>query len=214
MRRALTTPKLRGVKPTRDEFFAQPRRPITVVFDGVSRYNIGAIFRLCDAFLVQELDRGRRYGWLRLKGPLSANSTRVLLGLAVLVPVFAVLGSHQQGKAVQSLRRQARVMRVAHSSPIAKRPHSCRRPNAMTIENTTSTQLRLNAPVSDIATLLQSNPLFAETDLVALKKLLDRGRILALRPGDALLRQGEPSDAAYIVIEGSASIRIECRFSM
>jgi CRP-like cAMP-binding protein len=84
----------------------------------------------------------------------------------------------------------------------------------MTTENTTSTQLRLNAPVSDIATLLQSNPLFAETDLVALKKLLDRRRILALRPGDALLRQGEPSDAAYIVIEGSASIRIECRFSM
>jgi sigma-B regulation protein RsbU (phosphoserine phosphatase) len=82
----------------------------------------------------------------------------------------------------------------------------------MTTENTTSTQLRLAVPVSDIATLLQSNPLFAETDLVALKKLLDRGRILALRPGDALLRQGEPSDAAYIVIEGSASIRIETSY--
>ena len=82
----------------------------------------------------------------------------------------------------------------------------------MTTENTTSTQLRLAVPVSDIATLLQSNPLFAETDLVALKKLLDRGSILALRPGDALLRQGEPSDAAYIVIEGSASIRIETSY--
>ena len=82
----------------------------------------------------------------------------------------------------------------------------------MTTENTTSTQVRLDLAVSDIATLLQSNPLFAETDLVALKKLLDRGRILALRPGDALLRQGEPSDAAYIVIEGSASIRIETSY--
>ena len=63
-----------------------------------------------------------------------------------------------------------------------------------------------------MATLLQSNPLFAETDVVALKKLLDRGRILALRPGDALLRQGAASDAAYIVIDGSASIRIETSY--
>jgi tRNA G18 (ribose-2'-O)-methylase SpoU len=56
MRRALTTPELRAAKPTRDEFLAQPRRPITVVLDGVTQnYNIGAIFRLCDAFLVQEL---------------------------------------------------------------------------------------------------------------------------------------------------------------
>jgi tRNA G18 (ribose-2'-O)-methylase SpoU len=49
MRRALTTPELRSSKPTRDEFLAQPRRPITVVLDGVTQnYNIGAIFRLCD----------------------------------------------------------------------------------------------------------------------------------------------------------------------
>jgi CRP-like cAMP-binding protein len=33
-----------------------------------------------------------------------------------------------------------------------------------------------------------------------------------LRPGDALLRQGEASDAAYIVIDGSASIRIETSY--
>ena len=55
-RRALTTPELRRDKPTRDEFLSRPRRPITVVLDGViQNYNIGAIFRLCDAFLVQEL---------------------------------------------------------------------------------------------------------------------------------------------------------------
>jgi tRNA G18 (ribose-2'-O)-methylase SpoU len=47
---------LRRTKPTRDEFLTQPRRPITVVLDGVTQnYNIGAIFRLCDAFLVQQL---------------------------------------------------------------------------------------------------------------------------------------------------------------
>ncbi len=56
MRRALTTAELRATKPTREEFLARPRRPITVVLDGVSQnYNIGAILRLCDAFLVQEL---------------------------------------------------------------------------------------------------------------------------------------------------------------
>ena len=56
VRRALTTPELRRAKLTRDEFLVRPRRPITVVLDGVKQnYNIGAIFRLCDAFLVQEL---------------------------------------------------------------------------------------------------------------------------------------------------------------
>jgi tRNA(Leu) C34 or U34 (ribose-2'-O)-methylase TrmL len=56
MRRALTTPELRRTKPSREEFLTQPRRPITVVLDGViQNYNIGAIFRLCDAFLVQQL---------------------------------------------------------------------------------------------------------------------------------------------------------------
>jgi tRNA G18 (ribose-2'-O)-methylase SpoU len=56
MRRALTTPELRAAKLTRDEFLARPRIPIMVVLDGVRpNYNIGAIFRLCDAFLVQQL---------------------------------------------------------------------------------------------------------------------------------------------------------------
>jgi tRNA G18 (ribose-2'-O)-methylase SpoU len=56
MRRALTTQELRRTKATRDEFPLRPRRPISVVLDGVTQnYNIGAIFRLCDAFLVQEL---------------------------------------------------------------------------------------------------------------------------------------------------------------
>ena len=56
MRRALTTPELRRTKATRDQFLLRPRRPITVVLDGVTHnYNIGAVFRLCDAFLVQEL---------------------------------------------------------------------------------------------------------------------------------------------------------------
>jgi tRNA G18 (ribose-2'-O)-methylase SpoU len=56
MRRALTTPELRATKATREQFLLRPRRPISVVLDGVTQnYNIGAIFRLCDAFLVEEL---------------------------------------------------------------------------------------------------------------------------------------------------------------
>jgi len=81
----------------------------------------------------------------------------------------------------------------------------------MTDQNT-STELRLDVSASDIAALLQSNPLFAEIDLAALKGLLDDGRMLALRPGEPLMRQGEASNAAYIVIDGSASIRIETSY--
>jgi tRNA G18 (ribose-2'-O)-methylase SpoU len=54
--RVLSKPELRQAKPGRADFAAQTRNPITVVLDGVSgNYNIGAIFRLCDAFLVERL---------------------------------------------------------------------------------------------------------------------------------------------------------------
>jgi tRNA (guanosine-2'-O-)-methyltransferase len=40
----------------RTEFATRQRNPITVVLDGVRQnYNLGAIFRLCDAFLVERL---------------------------------------------------------------------------------------------------------------------------------------------------------------
>lgn len=40
----------------RTEFPTKPRKPITVVLDGVRQnYNLGALFRLCDAFLVERL---------------------------------------------------------------------------------------------------------------------------------------------------------------
>lgn len=54
--RPLSRAELRGAKPDRAAFAALPRRPITVVLDRVRQnYNIGAIFRLCDAFLVERL---------------------------------------------------------------------------------------------------------------------------------------------------------------
>ena len=55
-RTMLTKAELRNDKLQRTEFLAKPRQPITVVLDGVHQnYNIGAIFRLCDAFLVERL---------------------------------------------------------------------------------------------------------------------------------------------------------------
>ena len=52
----LSKPELRQSKPGRGCFAAQARNPISVVLDGVTgNYNIGAMFRLCDAFLVERL---------------------------------------------------------------------------------------------------------------------------------------------------------------
>jgi 23S rRNA (guanosine2251-2'-O)-methyltransferase len=54
--RQLSHAELRRTRPNRTDFRKLPRRPITVLLDGVNQnYNIGAIFRLCDTFLVQRL---------------------------------------------------------------------------------------------------------------------------------------------------------------
>ncbi len=53
---ALTTGELRRHKPARHAFRAQARLPVEVVLDGVRQgYNVGALFRLCDAFLCERL---------------------------------------------------------------------------------------------------------------------------------------------------------------
>src|SRR5262245_64447533 len=65
---------------------------------------------------------------------------------------------------------------------------------------------------SDIAVLLRSHPLFAETNLAALTKLLSCGQMLTLRPGEVLMRQSEASHSAHIIIEGSGAIRIETSY--
>jgi len=52
----LTRPELRRSKPARADFANLPRNPITVVLDRVTgSYNLGAIIRLCDAFLCERL---------------------------------------------------------------------------------------------------------------------------------------------------------------
>jgi phosphoserine phosphatase RsbU/P len=82
----------------------------------------------------------------------------------------------------------------------------------MTDDNTALTHLQFGIPASDIAAIVHCHPLFADTDLAALTKLVGRGRLVTLRPGELLLGQGEASDAAYFVIEGSASIHIETSY--
>jgi tRNA G18 (ribose-2'-O)-methylase SpoU len=54
--RILAKADLRQGKPDREAFPTLPRGPITVVLNGIKQnYNIGAIFRLCDAFLAVRL---------------------------------------------------------------------------------------------------------------------------------------------------------------
>ena len=68
--RALTTAELRRDKPDRHAFRARPRLPVRVVLDGVRQgYNVGALFRLCDAFLCERLvicDRDASRGMRKL----------------------------------------------------------------------------------------------------------------------------------------------------
>src|SRR5262249_39690238 len=68
---------------------------------------------------------------------------------------------------------------VTHSGPLKYRSSAAI--NAMTSDNTGLTHLQ-DSPGSDIAVLLKSHPLFAETDLAALTKLLSCGQMLTLRP--------------------------------
>jgi tRNA G18 (ribose-2'-O)-methylase SpoU len=54
--RVSPTTELRQSKCSRDAFAEKPRLPIRVVLDRVTQaYNIGAIFRLCDAMLAEKL---------------------------------------------------------------------------------------------------------------------------------------------------------------
>jgi hypothetical protein len=60
----------------------------------------------------------------------------------------------------------------------------------MTTESNHLERLEFDSSASHIASLLRCNSLFVETDLAALKRMLSRGQMLALRPGDVLLRFG------------------------
>ena len=59
--------------------------------------------------------------------------------------------------------------------------------------------------------VLRSIPLFAKIEPARLKLLAFTSEHLEFAPGETLCRQGEPGDAAYIVLDGRADVVVETR---
>ena len=59
--------------------------------------------------------------------------------------------------------------------------------------------------------VLRSIPLFAKIEPAKLKLLAFTSEHLEFAPGETLCRQGEPGDAAYIVLDGQAEVLVETR---
>jgi CRP-like cAMP-binding protein len=57
--------------------------------------------------------------------------------------------------------------------------------------------------------ILRQIPLFANIDTAKLKLMCFASQRLTFKPGEALCRQGEPGDAAYVIVEGSAEVTID-----
>lgn len=57
--------------------------------------------------------------------------------------------------------------------------------------------------------LLRNIPMFAKLEPSKLKLLAFTSERLAFDTGNALFRQGEPGDAAYIIIDGEASVEVD-----
>ncbi|MEK0085167.1 cyclic nucleotide-binding domain-containing protein [Benzoatithermus flavus] len=57
--------------------------------------------------------------------------------------------------------------------------------------------------------VLRKVPIFAKIEPAKLKLLAFTSEHLEFMPGDALCRQGEPGDAAYIVLEGEADVLVQ-----
>lgn len=55
LRRQRSTADLRADKPSRHDFLAQPRRPITLVITGLKMENLGSLFRTADAAQVERV---------------------------------------------------------------------------------------------------------------------------------------------------------------
>ena len=57
--------------------------------------------------------------------------------------------------------------------------------------------------------VLRKIPLFAKIEPARLKLLAFTSEHVEFRPGEAICRQGDPGDAAYIVLEGSADVVVQ-----
>jgi CRP-like cAMP-binding protein len=57
--------------------------------------------------------------------------------------------------------------------------------------------------------VLRKVPIFAKIEPTKLKLLAFTSEHLEFQPGEALCRQGEPGDAAYIVLDGEAEVLVQ-----
>ncbi len=57
--------------------------------------------------------------------------------------------------------------------------------------------------------VLRKIPLFAKIEPARLKLLAFTSEHVEFRPGEAVCRQGDPGDSAYIVLEGDADVVVE-----
>jgi phosphoserine phosphatase RsbU/P len=62
------------------------------------------------------------------------------------------------------------------------------------------------------ASILRSNPVLARLAPATVRNLIQTGETVELRAGDILIRQGESSDCAYLVLEGELEIRVDTSY--
>ncbi len=60
--------------------------------------------------------------------------------------------------------------------------------------------------------LVRSNPVLAALAPATVANLIDVGKTIDLRPGDILIRQGDSSDCAYLVLQGELEIRVDTTY--
>jgi len=57
--------------------------------------------------------------------------------------------------------------------------------------------------------ILRRIPLFANIDPAKLKLMAFASERMTYKPGQAVVRQGDPGDAAYVILEGTADVSVQ-----
>ena len=61
-------------------------------------------------------------------------------------------------------------------------------------------------PADDVVERLRGTPLFGGLDDERLARLIERGEIVDLAPGDRLIGEGEVADALYVILDGEFDV--------
>src|SRR5262252_6203248 len=64
-------------------------------------------------------------------------------------------------------------------------------------------------PVEEIARILALNPIFAQFDRSALLAVATKCRFAIFEAGATIIRQGDPGNFAYVILEGEVDIFVE-----